>query len=194
MVKFLEAYIRNHGIPKSIRTDHGSGFKNTLLKEFCENLGIDQLFCPVGDHRGCGQWKGLSRRKNAKLKTDAFSLQFKGLYHVHTILDDLRKSKHGILKKSPFDVHFGRKLKTEFSLARDKILANASDQSSFARSPLKPEDRHSQDYSLDRVKVVKRGNHSPGVPLRFKKIVPGQKIADTKQYKAHEELALAANK
>ena len=54
--------------------------------------------------------------------------------------------------------------------------------------------RHSQYYSLDRVKVVKRGNHSPDVPLCFKKIVPGQKIAYTKQCKAHEELALAANK
>ena len=79
-------------------------------------------------------------------------------------------------------------------MATDKILANDSDQSSLARSLLNPEDRHSQDYSLDRVKVVKRGSHSPDVPLRFKKNVPGQKIADTKQYKALEEIARAANR
>ena len=53
VAEFLEAYLRIHGIPKSIRTDHGSGFKNTLLKEFCKNLGNNQLYCPVGDHRGC---------------------------------------------------------------------------------------------------------------------------------------------
>ena len=79
-------------------------------------------------------------------------------------------------------------------MARDKILANAPDQISLARSLLRPEDRHSQDYILDRVKVVKRGKHSPDMPFRFKKIVPGQKIADIKQYKALEELARAANR
>ena len=155
--------------------------KNTLLKEFCKNLGIDQLFCPAFDHCGCGLVERTFQTIKRKLGTEAFSPQYKGLNHVlHTILDDLRKSKHAILKKSPFEVHFGRKPNTEFSLARDKILANASDQSSLARSLLKPQNRHSQDYSLDRVKVVKSGLHSPDVPLRFKKIVPGQKIADTK--------------
>ena len=163
-----------------------------MLKEFCKNLGIDHIFCPVGDHRGWGLVERTIQAIKRKLGTEAFSPQYKGLNSVlHTILDDLRKSKHATLKKSPFEVHFGRKPNTKFSLARDKILANASDQSSLARSLLKPEDRHSQDYSLDRVKVVKRGNHSPDVPLRFKK--PGQKIADTKQCKALEELARAAN-
>ena len=79
-------------------------------------------------------------------------------------------------------------------MARDKTLANASDQSILARSLLKLEDRHSQDYSLDRVKRVKCGSLSPGVVLCFKKVVPGRKIADTQQYKALEDLALAANR
>ena len=78
-------------------------------------------------------------------------------------------------------------------MARDEVLANASDQSSLARSLLKPEDRHCQNDRLNKVKVVKCDHCSIDVPLRFKKIVPGQKIADTKQYKALEELALAAN-
>ena len=193
VVKFLEAYIRIHGIPKSIGTDHGSGFKSALLKEFCKNLGVDHILCPVGDHRGCGLVERTIQTMKQKLGTEAFSPQYRGLNSVlHTILDDLRKFKHATLKKSPFEVQFGRKPNTEFSLARDKILANASDQSSLARNLLKPKDRHSQDYSLDRVKVVKRGNHSPDVPFRFKKIVPGQKTADTKQFKALEVLARAA--
>ena len=78
-------------------------------------------------------------------------------------------------------------------MARDKILANASDQSTLARSLLNPKDRHSQEYSLDRVKVAKRGSLSPDVAPRFKKVVRGQKIADTQHYKAPEDLELAAN-
>ena len=34
IVKFLRSYIRNHGIPESIRTDHGSGFNSDVVKEF----------------------------------------------------------------------------------------------------------------------------------------------------------------
>ena len=42
VVKFLEPYIRIKGIPKFIRTDHGSGFKNALLKLFLQKkMGID---------------------------------------------------------------------------------------------------------------------------------------------------------
>ena len=175
--------------------DHGSGFKSALLKEFCKNLGIDHILCPVGDHRGCGLVERMIYTIKRKLRTEAFSPQYKGLNSVlHTILDNLRKFKHATLKKSPFEVHFGRTPNTEISLARHKIFANASDQSSLARSLLKPEDRHSQDYSLERVKMVKCGNHSPDMSFRFKKTVPGQKIADTKQYKALEELACAANR
>ena len=195
VVIFLEAYIRIHGIPKYISTDHGSGFKKTMLKDFCKNLGIEQLFCPVGDHRGCGLVERTIQTIKRKLGTEAFSPHYKGLNHVlYTILDDLRKSKHATFKKSPFEVHFARRPNTELSLARDKILASASDQSTLARSLLNPKDRHSREYSLDKVKVAKHGSLSPDVAPRFKKVVRGQKIADTKQYKAPEDLELAANR
>ena len=32
IVKFLRSYIRNHGIPESIRTDHGSGLNSDVVK------------------------------------------------------------------------------------------------------------------------------------------------------------------
>ena len=77
---------------------------------------------------GCGLVERTIQTINRELGTEVFSPQYKGLNQVlHTILDDLRKYKHAILKKSPFKVHFGRKPNTEFSLARDKILANTSE-------------------------------------------------------------------
>ena len=42
--------------------------------------------------------------------------------------------------------------------------------------------------------MVKRGSLNPDVALHFKKVVPGQKKAETQQYKALEDLALAANR
>ena len=53
-VKFLRSYIDTHGVPESIRSDQFSGFKGKTLKKFCSELNIEQKFCPVGDHRGCG--------------------------------------------------------------------------------------------------------------------------------------------
>ena len=37
-----------------MRTDHGSGFRNDLIQQFCSSRGIRHIFSPVGDHRGTG--------------------------------------------------------------------------------------------------------------------------------------------
>ena len=53
ILKFLKDYVTNHSIPKSIRTDQHSGFKNNAVKLFCVAKGIKHISCAVGDHRGC---------------------------------------------------------------------------------------------------------------------------------------------
>ena len=53
-VKLLRSYIDRQGIPESIRSVQFSGFRGKTLKKFCTELNIEQKFCPVGDHRGCG--------------------------------------------------------------------------------------------------------------------------------------------
>ena len=52
--KFLCSYIDIHGIPEPIRTDQFSGFKGKTMRKYCSDKKIEQKFCPVGDHRGCG--------------------------------------------------------------------------------------------------------------------------------------------
>ena len=54
IIKFLTEYTSTHRIPKTIRNDQYSGFKNQLVSEFCKNKNIKHIFCPVGDHRDCG--------------------------------------------------------------------------------------------------------------------------------------------
>ena len=62
-------------MPKSIRRDHASGFKNVLFKDFRKNFGIDQLFCPVGDYLGCELVERTIKTIKRKLGTEAFSTQ-----------------------------------------------------------------------------------------------------------------------
>ena len=52
--KLLCTIIDTHGIPESIRTAQFTGFKAKPMKNFCSENNIEQKFCPVGDHRGCG--------------------------------------------------------------------------------------------------------------------------------------------
>ena len=66
-VKFLRTYIDTHGIPESIRTDQFSGFKGNTMKMFCAENNIEQKFCPVGDHRGCGLVERTIQTKKLRL-------------------------------------------------------------------------------------------------------------------------------
>ena len=61
-LNFLKNYIHQHSISKILRTDHCSGFKNAKLAEFCKSKGINQIFYPIGDHRGCGLVKDVFRQ------------------------------------------------------------------------------------------------------------------------------------
>ena len=54
MIKFLSKYIALHGIPRTIRTDQGSGFISKEVRQFCLEHNIKVIFSPVGDHRATG--------------------------------------------------------------------------------------------------------------------------------------------
>ena len=48
IINFLKMYIQQHIIPKSIKTDQYSGYKNKLVQAFCKDKNIAQYFCPGG--------------------------------------------------------------------------------------------------------------------------------------------------
>ena len=114
VTKFLESYIRIHGLPHYIRTDHGSGFKNDLVQKFCSIKGIKHIILPVGDHRGSGLVERMIQTIKRKLGTAKLDSNFDNFKQIlHRIIEDIRKSNHSILKKSHFELHFGRKHNTE---------------------------------------------------------------------------------
>ena len=58
---FLSKNIALHGIPRTIRTDQGSGFISKEVREFCQEHNINVIFSPVGDHRAAGLVERLIR-------------------------------------------------------------------------------------------------------------------------------------
>ena len=79
VTNFLDSYIRIHGLPHSIRTDHGSGFKNNLVQEFCSSRGIKHVLSPVGDHRGSGLVERTIQTIKRKLGMTKLDPNFKKL-------------------------------------------------------------------------------------------------------------------
>ena len=196
VTKFLDSYIRVHGLPRSIRTDHGSGFKNHLVQEFCSNRGIKHILSPVGDHRGSGLVERSIQTIKKKLDVAQLDPNFKNIKDtVHQILEDIHKTNHSVLKKSPFELHFGRKPNTVWSRARNNVVQSDTSAQGLERNLLTPDQIASNDYSRDRAKVVPRGSSSPTLPTRFKLLFSlDTNITDSEPYKALADLARAANR
>ena len=196
VTKFLVSYIRIPGLPHSIRTDHGSGNKNNLVQEFCSSRGIKHILSPVGDHRGSGLVKRTILTIKRKLGFAKLDLNFKNFKEtIQHILEDIRKSNYSVLKKSPFELHFGRKPNTVWSQEFNKDVQSDTSAQGLERNPITPDQIASQDYTRGRAKVVPRGSASPTVPPRFKPLfLLDGNVADSEPYKALAELARAANK
>ena len=168
VTKFLESYIRIHGLPHSIRTDHVSGFKNNLVQQVLSSRGIKHTLSPVGDHRGSGLVERTIQTIKRKLGTEQLDPNFGNFKEVlHRIIEDIRKSNHSTLKKSSFELHFGRKPNTEWSQAFHNILNSDTSAQRLERNLLTPDQIASQDYSHDRAKVVPWGSLSPQIAPRF---------------------------
>ena len=186
VTKFLDSYICIHGLPHSIRMDHGSGFKNSLVQEFCSNRVIKHILSPVGDHGGSGLVERSIQTIKRKLGVAKLDPNFKNPKDtIHHILEDIRKSNHSVLKKSPFELHFGRKPNTVWSQARNNVFQSHNSAQGLERNLLTPDQIASNDYSRDRAKVVPRGSSSPTLPTRFKPLFSlDENVADSEPYKA----------
>ena len=54
VLKFLDKYITQHGVPRKIHVDQGSCFTSNKFKSFCNSEGFELVYSPVNDHRGTG--------------------------------------------------------------------------------------------------------------------------------------------
>ena len=165
------------------------------MKEFCLNRGIKHILSPVGDHRGSGLVERSIQTIKRKLGVAQLDPDFKNIKDtVHQILEDIRKSNHSVHKKSPFEMHFGRKPNAVWSQVRNNVVQSDTSAQGLERNLRTPDQIASNDYSRDRAKVVPRGSSSPTLPTRFKPLFPlDANVADSELYKALVDLARAAN-
>ena len=171
IIKFLKSYISTHGVPRRIKTDQFSGFKSKELEEFCKGIGIDQDFCPVDDHRGCGIVERCIQTLKRRIATCL--LNNKNLEEIVTdILFSLRTTKHSATKKSPFYRHFGRQTNTTAGNALKNILDRG-----LRRPLLTADDRRRTDYSKYRLKRVGERDNSEEVAFLFPRPSDASKTA-----------------
>ena len=163
-VKFLRSYIDTHGIPESNRSDQFSGFKGKTLKKFCSELNIEQNFCPVGDHRGCGLVERTIQTIKRRLGVMLLEENNKSIkLCLSIIMRDLRSNKQKTFQVSPFQAHFGRLPKTEFKIVRDRFLNNSDhlDKQHLERSALTASQlKRRIDQSRENLKIVRKGQLS----------------------------------
>ena len=54
VLKFIEQYISQHGVPRKIFMDQGSSFTSKAVKSFCNSEGIEIIYSHVNDHHATG--------------------------------------------------------------------------------------------------------------------------------------------
>ena len=173
-IKFLRSYIDTHGIPESIKTDQLSGFKGKAMKKFCLENNIEQKFCPVGDHRGCGLVERTIRTIKRRLGVMLLEENVKSIkLCLSTIIRDMRWIKQKTIQKLPFEAHFGRLPKTEFKIIRDNFVefSDHLDKQHLERSALTANQLKKRiDQSRGSLKIVKKGQKSRDVSPLFKQV------------------------
>ena len=108
-INFLSKYIALHGIPRTIRTDQGSGFISKDVRTFYYEHNIKVIFSPVGDHRATGLVERLIRTIKERLLVMAQERPKPSLESaLLKIIKCLRTVTQQSLNCSPFEAHFGR--------------------------------------------------------------------------------------
>ena len=114
VVKFLEQYVRLNGVPKVIRTDQGTAFTGRTFRDYCKTKFIKLIYGTPYLHTATG----LVERGVRTLK----DYMMANLNDGHTFnesldkaLETMRMTCHSTLKKSAFEMHFGRKPRSEIN-------------------------------------------------------------------------------
>ena len=143
---FLNKYIAEFGIPKRIRTDAATIFR-------IKNL--NNIKCPVHDHRGNGKIERLIRTLNERLSADKTIFPNKGTTGLSSLLFALRTAATAN-GNSPFERVFERKPNTVKSILTEKPNKCLQNDKQLQLSHEEfPKDNDSTIFLRDRTKNTK---------------------------------------
>ena len=122
ILKFLKDYITILSIPNSVRTDQYSGYKNNAVKSFCVSKGIKHIYCPLGDHRVCDLVEKTIQTIKRKLGVMQLEKNSESIETALKIIsEDIRINKNSVTYSSPFELQFGKKPNSEWSLKSENL-------------------------------------------------------------------------
>ena len=111
VLKFLDMYIENHGIPRSIHLDQAKCSVGNQVKTFCNKNNIDTIEAPLNEHHVIGLVERLSqtiKNKLACIKEEKSSINAFHVKHaLKIIIHQLRICKQRTTKISPFEARLG---------------------------------------------------------------------------------------
>ena len=163
VLKFLDMYFGNHGIPQSIRLHQAKCLVCHQVKNFCKQNNIDIIEAPVIDHRAIGLVERLFQTvkirlaciKEEKSTNNAFHVK----YALKIIIHQLRICKQKTTQISPFKAHFGRKPNTPLSvisskpklsdLSYENIVNYYLDEDTVLPEEILPDDKWVNGYRSD---------------------------------------------
>ena len=117
VIKFLNNYIYQHGVPRTIRLDQARCFTGKKFETFCTKNNITPIYAPANDHRAIGLVERIIQTIKRQLSCMKSQLNKKiNLENsLKAIIQRLRISKQKTITTTPFEAHFGRKCNTPIS-------------------------------------------------------------------------------
>ena len=117
VIKFLNNYIYNHGVPRTMRLAQARCFTGKIFETFCTENNITPIYAPANDHRAIGLVERLIQ--TIKLQLSCMKTQLNKTFNLeqslHAIIQRLRILKQKTIGTTPFEAHFGIKCNTPIS-------------------------------------------------------------------------------
>ena len=114
MINFIKQNFNLYGIPEKIKSDKGGAFVSKDYIEFCKSKNIEIEYCTPRIHTGTGAVeRAIQTMKNlivANLEDNLCLTEC-----VNRALKVMRFTVHTGLKLTPFELHHGRKPRTELT-------------------------------------------------------------------------------
>ena len=114
VINFLKPIFNLYGIPEKIKSDKGGAFISNDYTEFCKSKKIEIEYCTARRHTGTGAVeRAIQTMKNLIQVNLEDNLRLTEC--VNRALKVMRFTIHTGLKLTPFELHHGRKPRTELT-------------------------------------------------------------------------------